>query len=474
VPDVAVEHPPSKLPAWFLPALALLTTTFFALGLHRANRSTLRGDEIVTLEGNWRGQSPGNLIVNGAAGQVSPAPLMYVADVVADRLRVPLRYLGLTPPGYARLPSLLFTSGLGFAAALVVALRIRQQEGGATALQYFLVLCGLAAFIFHLKVFAFAGIERPYGPWNGLWFVLLAWLLGRPPTPKGPLVLLSLLAATATAACFQILALGIALLVVRRVERRPLHDILREGSLLLALPALIGAYYALRSVDTGYEELTYAEKMPHFLRFWLLSNLHVWIASGAMTFFALKRPPLRGLAIPAVALTALMGVMPLIFTLSHMKGYSLVSRQYIWTSAALPLALFFAAIAWPELNPNRHLRAIVIVAALAIVGGNVYATVSRPALRNDSRELALLKPGSPLMSMLETRRPVNLVYAQSLGEIEVRNLRLIGEWIRVRYAHLPCENESLRVVDSNGRLEGALGGFPLHYPERTDSIRTDR
>src|SRR5204862_3087843 len=129
-----------------------------------------------------------------------------------------------TPPGYVRLPSLLFTAALGFASALVVALRLRKQQGGGTALQYLFILCGSAIFFFNPKVFAFAGTERPYGLWTGLWMFLLAWLLGRPPGPKVPLVVLTFLAASATASCFQILALGIALVIVRRVERRSVKD----------------------------------------------------------------------------------------------------------------------------------------------------------------------------------------------------------------------------------------------------------
>src|SRR2546423_1784878 len=94
-----------------------------------------------------------------------------------------------------------------FGAAFVAARRIRRQEGGGTPTQFVLLLCGLAIFYFHPKVFSFACIERPYGLWNGLWLFLLAWLLGRPPGPKIPLIVLCLLGATATAACFQILAL---------------------------------------------------------------------------------------------------------------------------------------------------------------------------------------------------------------------------------------------------------------------------
>jgi hypothetical protein len=450
VPDVAVERPRTRLPIWFLIALPLIAAVFAACCIHRGNRSSLRGDEINTLLQFWRVQSLGELVAKGAGTQVSPAPLMYLVDTLADRSRLRLNYLGLSPQGYVRLPSVIFTAALGFGAALVVALQVRKAD--ATRLQYFLILCGLAIFCFHPKVFAFACTERPYGLWNGLWLFLLAWLLGRPPSPKVPLFLLSLLAATATAACFQILAVGIALVVVRAVERRPPKEVLKEGALLLALPALIGAYYALRSVTAPYEERTYAEKVPHFLRFWLWQNLHVWIAGGAMTALALKRPALRALALPPVALTALIVVMPLIFTLSHMKGYTMVSRQYIWTSTALPLACFFAAIAWPELKPTRYLRAVATVAALAIAAGNVYATFSRPPLRNDSRELALLDKGSALMTMLQEYRPGEIVAAPEMGEIERQNVALIEEWVNLRYVHVPLSNRVIRVKEVDGRL----------------------
>jgi len=448
-----VAERPRRIFLGVVVAFSLLAFTAFAIGLHKANRTTLRGDEVFTLTEILRAQSLESLILKGAVPQVSPAPLFYLADLSMEACRERVSYLGLTPQGYLRLPSLLFTTGLAFGAALVVGLKIRRQ--GDSPLQYLFVLCGLAIFLFHPKVFAFAGTERPYGLWTGLWLFALAWLLGRPPSPWIPLLILTLLAATATAACFQILAVGIALVVVRRAEGRSAKEILREGARMLALPAVVGAYYALRSVDASYEELSYGEKTPHFLRFWLLSNLHVWIAGGVMTWLALKRPALRELALPPVALTALILVMPLIFTLAHMKGYTMPSRQYLWTATAVPLACFFAAIAWPELKPTRYLRVVAVVAALAVVAGNLYATFSRP-LRNDSRDLALLEKDSALMVTLRTERPKSFLC--NLDRIEDKNLRLIMDWIDHRFGHLRAGNREFFILDRNGRLEAELRG----------------
>lgn len=417
---------------WFLVALALLCLASFGLGLRRANRTSLRGDEIVTLHQNVRGQPLGDLLLRGAHNQVSPAPLHYVVDKAVDALRVPLGWLGLTPPGYARLPSLLFTAGLGFAAGFVVFLRLRREEAGWGPFPLVLVLCAVGTFVFHPKVFAFAGTDRPYGLWNGLWFLSMAWLIGRPPAPRVPLALFCLMAATASAACFQLAAVGVAVAVIRRPWK--------EALLVLGPPVLIGACYALRSAQATYEEATVGEKAPHFLQFWLLSNAHVWIAGGAACVATLARPKWRELAIPPAALAAMVLLMPVIFLLAHAKGYSMVSRQYIWTSTAVPLALFVAAFVLPASRLARPARVAFAAAAVALVVGNGWAALVRPP-RNDSRELALLE-------QLRSERPAGFLPDAEMGSIERGNLGLLAEWVG------PAGTRDLAVRDVQGRLVG--------------------
>lgn len=440
---------PSRLPVWFLVALPLLALVFFGLGLHRANRTTLRGDEIVSLMDYAHERSLKDMILKGVAPQVSPAPLLYLADKGVYEMKASVGYFGLTPPGYYRLPSLLLVTLLGSAAALALAVHLRTQ--GGTTIQYFLVLAGLAAFFFHPKAFAFAGTERPHAFWNALWLFLLAWLLVRPPAPRVPLAILCLMAATATASCFQILAVGIALVIVRRIEGRPLKEILKEGALLLAAPAAIGVYYALKSVPAAYEEREIGEVAPHFFKFWLWTNLHVWIAGAGMVALVIARPKLRAHAIPPVALAALLLLVPLTFALSHSRGFSLVSRQYLWTTTAVPLALFFAAVGWPELRPTPLLRGLAVAASAAIVAGSAWVSIAKPP-RNDSRELRLLEKDSPLMLRLKTNRPA-LLCPSSMEAIEQRNLQLIYEWMKLRYPGLPGGRSHVLIRIQNGRLE---------------------
>ena len=73
---------------------------------------------------------------------------------------------------------------------------------------------------------------------NGLWLLSLAWQLCRPASRIGLAVLLSLLASTSTAACFQIFAIGVALAVVRRLEGRTPKEILKEGLAIFTAPAV--------------------------------------------------------------------------------------------------------------------------------------------------------------------------------------------------------------------------------------------
>jgi hypothetical protein len=446
---------PPRLPAWFFALLGALTLYFLVLGIVRADRTTLRGDEVVGVLLNRSDGGLGDLVVRGEVNQISPAPLFYIVHLAANASKSALNYLGLTPPGYYRLPSLLFTAGLGVAAALLVALRLRRNQTGAVP--YLLVLCAVAAFWFHPKAFAFAGTARPYALWNGLWFLAAALLLWRPAPGIAAVVVLSLLATSATASCFQIFALGIALVVLRRIEGRPMRAILREGALLLALPALLSAYYAIRSRPFDMDERDTGEAAVGFLKFWLVTNLPAWIAGGLACGVTLSRPKLREYALPALAFSALVLLMPLVFGLAHYKGYASPSRQYIWTTTGVPLLLFIAALGWAEIRTWRLVPGVSVLAGIGLAVGLAGFTPWRFPRRNDSRDLACLQPGSPLMALLQKERPGSLIFPRSLGTIEGYNLFLIAEWIDIRYAERPKGIAAVAFADEGGRLEAVAG-----------------
>lgn len=466
--DVAAPPRPLRRPPLpFLVALGLLTLAFLGAGIARSNRSTLRGDEIVTLFWNRENQTPMELFREGARGQVSPAPLYYLVARTIDESRDRLNYLGLNYSGYYRLSSLLFTAGFGLAAAGLLASRLRRQDTPPHPIAWALVLCGLAVFWFHPKVFSFACTDRPYGLWNGLWLLSLAWLLTRPASRIGLAVLLSLLASTATAACFQILAVGIGLSIVRRLEGRSTNEILREGLAIFSAPALIGAYYAIRSGQSEVEAGLEADFS--ILKFWLLTNLPAWVAAGVALVLVRKHPTLRPAAVPVVAFLALLLLIPLIYALARSKGYSSPSRQYIWTATGMPLAFFVAALGWSEIRTWRPATALAVLMGAGLVAGYSVATFSRAPARNDSRILACLDSQGPLRLLLRQERPRSFYYLPSLGGIEAKNVGLLAEWLEVRYRDLPIGTRVAILSDTDGRLAAEVVDRPPgKWPEWLD------
>jgi hypothetical protein len=459
--DVAAPLP--RIPRWFIAALVLLTALMTVLGIIRSNRSTLRGDEIVTLFWNRRNPSIGEMLQGGARSQVSPAPLYYIIGRAVDDAKERLGYMGLRPSGYFRLPPLLFTAVLGAAAAWMIALRLRRQEGPVSPIAYFLVLCAVAVYWSQPKLFSFACVDRPYALWNGLWLLSLTVLLVRPDEHLAPAIILSLMATTAVPACFQILATAIAFCAVRRLERRPTRTILRDLALIFTLPTLIGAYYALRPSPLESEEAILAsDKIPGLLRFWLVTNAHAWIAAAFCLFLVFRKPRLRQYSTPVMAFSLLLLIVPLIFTLAAMKGFSNPSRYYIWTTTALPLALFLAALGWPELTIWKPAPKVAVVLAAGLVLGFSIATFLRAPARNDSRRLACLDRGSPLELQLRQERPEFLSHPGGMGEIERRNIQLLAEWIGIRYHDLPRGSGIAPLRDVNGEL---ISDPILHSPE---------
>jgi len=449
--DVAAPLP--RIPRWFILALALLTVSLIVLGILRSNRSTLRGDEVVTLFHNRKNPGIGEMLRGEPGIQVSPAPGYYVLGRLVDEARTRVDYLGLRPSGYFRLPSQLFTAFLGAAAAGLVASRLQSRSGPESRIAYFLVLCGIAVFWFQPKVFSFACIDRPYALWNGLWLLTLAWLLARPESRIGLGILMTLMATTATAACFQILAMGVAFAIVRRLEGRSAKQIARDGALLFSIPAAVGLFYALRSTSEDFEIYSAQTAMlREQLRYWFVTNLHAWILAALGVVLVWRRPSLRAYAFPVLAFVVLLLLAPLLYSLASLRGFASPSRYSIWTTTALPLALFLAALGWPELGKGKAAAPVAVIFAAGLVAGFSIATFFRPPARNDSRLLTCLDPGSPLEQLLRTERPALLAFPSENARIEFLNLILIGEWIETRYRALPVGITVVHFLDSGGAL----------------------
>jgi len=54
--------------------------------------------------------------------------------------------------------------------------------------------------------------------------------------------------------------------------------------------------------------------------------------------------------------------------------------------------------------------------------------------------------------LLRKERPFAISFYETLGPIERSNLRLVGEWIEIRYARLPVALVVVPFHDANGEL----------------------
>ena len=446
----------------FLISTLALLSLFLVLQVRRSGSVTLWLDETHSLLANSRGQSAAELLTSGARSQGSPAPLTYLLEKALDRMRVPAGYLGLSYAGYYRIVSIAATGLLGFGAALLVVRRRLRDPAGMPAIQLFTCACALAAFYFNLTVYEYASESRPYALWNSLWFLALAAALDRPVRPWLIGGVMTLVALTATASCFQILAMAVALGLASKAEGKTWKAAISEVALILALPAVVGIYYALRAGMhswTGEEYGTW----PRFLKFWLRTHGVTWLVTLAVAAAAWSRPTLRKHSTPLTAMLILLLLGPLIYGLTRAHGFFYHPRQYVYHALTVPVALLAVAAMWPTLIGERRRglkTALLAVACLLAVGLNVSRVVRRAELPKGTLALELLQPGCSFAALLATERPRALWYEESMSHDLKDNLTLLAEWIDVRRARLPRGVRDARLYEREGRLVAEVDGSP--------------
>ena len=338
---------------------------FFAAQMWEASQKPFWGDEKYGLMTSVREFGYGHMLIHGAQGQGSPAPLDYIVLKVFDQMKERVGYLGLRPEVYFRL----WANGITCFSVIFIGLFFgmgifRNKEGFLIkAAQAFLLLCVPFAYLFKTQVFYFAAETRPYALWNSMYFVVLGMLLFRDQRkPRwilfGFLVLLSF---SATAVSFQLAAMILAFGLVRYWQERNFRLAVKEGAWLFTLPFIIVVYYCLKVGQ--WDTVSAGGTREEFYRLWTHNGTiapMMLVVMGICFFCEATRK--YALAPLAFLLVYLMG--PFIFWMTWLKGFFFAHRQFIYYDLAVPVFLLTLLKCLPACGQSiksKEMRWVVVV-----------------------------------------------------------------------------------------------------------------
>jgi hypothetical protein len=429
-----------------LAAAIALGAAYVAAELRFAANKPMWLDEWYAMTSVMRSQGFARLVLHGAAGQGSPAPLDFLLVKALDAARAGVRYLGLSPHAYFRLVGVLSTLGAAlfvFFATLAGAGRSPTAETRATSGLFAFV--AFASFILQPLVVYYAVETRPYALWAALSLVSAVSLLrpGRRARVVS-LIALVLLGMTATASIFQIAALALAMLGVALARGNRLAGASREVLALFALPLAVSLFYCLRSQTWDYPAEMCA--WARFLPFWAA---RAWVPAAAAlaAFLCFRREETRDYAVPSLGILIVYLMAPGIFWLTKTRGMFFAEKQYIYHAATLPVVVATVAFVLSRYGDSVQRRARALVAASAaviLVLGATYtvgckAGVAMRGWQEWRRGTGIPSDPSGLLSGLLTHElPRSFCLSNPATHVAVGNVRLVAEWLPVRYAGTPA------------------------------------
>ncbi len=479
----SAPHRRGALPWSLYAAAALLAAAWAAAELRYAANRPMWLDEWYSMTSVIREQGTTQLLLHGASGQGSPAPLDFILVKALDGARTCVRYLGLPAHAYFRLVGVLATAGaavLAFAFALAGPGRPLPPRARATA-GLFAALAA-ASFLLQPLVIHYAAEMRPYALWTALSLASAVSLQreGR----KARLVsaaTLVLLAMTATASIFQITALATAMFAVGMARRRRLADVCGEVAGVFALPLAVSLFYCLKAQRWEYpaEMCTWAR----FLSFWA-ARWWVPAAAGLAAAVCFRRKESSAYAVPSLGIILVYLMAPAIFWLTRSRGMFFADKQYIYHVVTLPVAFVTIAFALPAYGEAAQRRARGLVAACAVafsILGGAYtmrgkAGVAMRGWQEWRRGTGIPSdPSGVLAALLGRELPRSFCFTDEASDVAAGNVRLVAEWLPVRYPSLPAGRTAVLLeARGDGSVVKALSpacGAEAQVPVVVDSRR---
>ena len=332
----------------FVLILFSISLLFVFKAFNAAEKKDIWLDEAVALRETVRNYRV-NLIISGGQGEGSPAPLDYIVVRILDMIRLKVKTFYLSFNVYYRLSSIFANCISGFIAALFVFLHIKKKSHNYIILLIQIIFLYLAVIVYYFWPFNFQySIElRPYALWNSIWFMLLVDFLLKGQFKWEFRNLLILLAATQTAAVFQMASFAAGYFVFRIVEKEDIKEIMKKILKTFFIPLCVSLYY-ISCKRSGFNYAAgFDVYLKQFFDFWLTKEMiPILTIIGMLLTVGYKN--MKHVTTVFFVMFLLYLVSPIInyVILSHNFFFS--SRHYIYYDLVYPIFLISLAMMLPK------------------------------------------------------------------------------------------------------------------------------
>ena len=343
-----------------------IAAVFFLSQMKEAYEWPFWLDEQFSLDSTIRSHGYTDLLLNGAKGQGSSAPLDYIICKALDQMKEKVSYVGVPPNVYFRLFANSVTVFSVLMAAIFLGGEIAKNKKTLplTATQLFLLLCVPVSFLFSIQVYKYAHEMRPYALWVSIYLLSLAAGLLSAKNNRVFFWTLIFLSLSATASLFQLGAMAIAYFIVHLTSKEKLNQTLISCLKLFGLPLAVVFYYCLRSGEWGYGAAfgTWGD----FVKLWSHKMVTIPLMAGISALCFAKLESRKYALAPLSFLFAyLMG--PAIFWITKWRGFLYADRQYIYyelTNAVFLMTLLRLLPVYVKNLKPRVAVATILVGAL--------------------------------------------------------------------------------------------------------------
>lgn len=304
------------------------------------------------------------LLVKGETNQGSPAPLDYIIQRSMMKLRGKANLSEIPPLVYYRffpLFAVVFAFLLGLVYCLYE-LTKETKDRSKVLLGFFILILAALNYFSMLDVYYFTKEFRPYALWDSLYFFsLVMLLLGR---NRSLAISLSLLALSATASFFQILAIALAFTLTELLDSKSTKSSIRKAFNIFIAPMLISFFYCIKVRTFNYPPPQWFE----FLVYWGLQCLKAFPYLYFSLLACWNKKENRSYARPLYAITSMYLFGPLLFFLTLKKGFFFTGRQYIYYDLTQSICLFTLALCAPAYlrNHKKSVKPFIMIIVLAL------------------------------------------------------------------------------------------------------------